>query len=351
MRAISVNDLKKDMILARTIVNAKRIVILSENTVLNNAAITRLKFAKIPVVYIKDEAELREDTSNVISRSNIFIKQYQNVVGTAKSIFEETNKSGKVPVKETEDMVKGNLMPMSRRSGAIDYLHELNHLANDVYNHSLRVSILAGVIAKWMGIDRETTKDIVMAGFLHDIGKTKFEQRLLEKYIPSLKGEDFETYIKHTVDGHHILSNMTGLTDGIRLAALQHHERMDGTGFPFNSRGDDIHLYARIIAVADLYDNITTEREGYIRLTPFNAIAEISKQMYTGLDPAVCVPVINHIKNAFLGSRVLLSNRAEGTIAAYPHGITSLPIIALQDEELLDLNDSPSISIIEYNPK
>ena len=244
MRAISVDDLENGMILARTIVNAKRVVVVSENTELTQAHITRLKFVKIPVVY-----------------SNLFVKQYENVVGTAKSIFEQTKKTGEVPVEQTNEMVQEDLLPLSRRSGTIDYLNQLNHLASDIYNHSLRVSILAGVFAKWMHLDREMSKDIVMAGFLHDVGKSKFDQRLLEKNIDTLKGEDYERYIQHTVDGAQILNKIAGLTEGVRLTALQHHERMDGSGFPFNIKGDDIHLYARIVAVADLYDNITTDRE------------------------------------------------------------------------------------------
>ena len=139
MRAISVDDLENGMILARTIVNAKRVVVVSENTELTQAHITRLKFLKIPVVYIKDENELKEGISPIFSRSNLFVKQYENVVGTAKSIFEQTKKTGEVPVEQTNEMVQEDLLPLSRRSGTIDYLNQLNHLASDIYNHSLRV--------------------------------------------------------------------------------------------------------------------------------------------------------------------------------------------------------------------
>ena len=348
MRAISVTDLKNGMILARTIVNAKRVVVVSENTELTQAHITRLKFLKIPVVYIKDETELREARSPIFSRSNLFIKQYENVVGTAKSIFEETKRTGNVPVEETNEMVQKDILPLSRRSGTIDYLNEINHLASDIYNHSLRVSILAGVFAKWMRLDREMAKDVVLAGFLHDVGKAKFDQRLLEKNIETLEGDDYERYIQHTVDGAQILNRVAGLTEGVRLTALQHH---DGSGFPFNIKGDDIHLYARIVAVADLYDNITIEREGYTRRTPFDAVTEIARQMYTSLDPAVCMPVLTNIKNAFLGSRVLLSNHREGTITAYPHGVVPLPIVTISEDEIIDLNENTDITILEYNPK
>ena len=352
MRAVSVEDLKPGMILARTIVNDDMVVVLSEDTLLTKAHLTRLTFLNIPVVYIKDEYELSRNyqtASSIFNRSNAFVKEYDSVVQEAKSIFEETEKSGNVPLAETQDMVKETIAPLARNSGAIDYLYELNHRSSDLYNHSLRVSILAGVIAKWMHFKRAKTRELILAGFLHDIGKCKFPQRLLDKNINNLQGEDYEAYIKHTVDGQHILNGVEGLSDGIKLAALQHHERMDGTGFPFGSSGTDIHEYARIIMIADLYDNITTERQGYVKQTPFAAIAQLTENMYTSLDPEVCVPVLTHIKDAFLGSRITLNTGEKGFIAAYPNDFA--PIVSMSSGMLINLNEHPELVITEYNPK
>lgn len=354
MRAVSVEDLKTGMILARTIVNPDMVVVLSENTLLTKAHITRLTFLNIPVVYIKDEYELSQNyqaVSTIFNRGNAFIKDYDSVVQEARSILSNVNNTGTIPVQKTEDMVQTRIAPMAANSGAIDYLYELNHLASDIYNHSLRVSILAGVIAKWMHFDREKRKDIMLAGFLHDIGKTKFPQRLLDKNINTLKGEDYEAYIQHTVDGHHILNTEPSLSEGVKLAAMQHHERMDGTGFPFNCVGADIHEYARIIAIADIYDNITTEREGYVKQTPFTAIAYLTENMFTSLDPTVCVPVLTHIKDAFLGSRVALNNGEKGTIAAYPNDFAAHPVVSISPDEIINLNEHPELTITEYNPK
>ena len=167
----------------------------------------------------------------------------------------------------------------------------------------------------------------------------------------TIRRADYEAYIQHTVDGHHILNNVPGLSEGVKLAAMQHHERMDGSGFPFNCNGADIHEYARIIMIADLYDNITTEREGYIKQTPFAAIAQLTTSMFTSLDPTVCVPVLTHIKDAFLGSRVTLNNGEKGTIAAYPNDFAAHPIISISNDEILNLNEHPELMITEYNPK
>lgn len=354
MRAVSAEDLKPGMLLARTIVNSDMVVVLSEDTLLTKAHITRLTFLNIPVVYIKDEYELNQNYQTVtaiFNRGNAFIKEYESVVQEARSIFAEAGKSGQIPLESTETMVQDKLAPLSKNSGVIDYVYDLNHRASDIYNHSLRVSILAGVIAKWMHFDHAKISDIILAGFLHDIGKTKFPQRLLDKNVNTLQGADYEAYIQHTVDGHHILNNVPGLSEGVKLAAMQHHERMDGSGFPFNCNGADIHEYARIIMIADLYDNITTEREGYIKQTPFAAIAQLTRNMFTSLDPTVCVPVLTHIKDAFLGSRVTLNNGEKGTIAAYPNDFAAHPIISISNDEILNLNEHPELMITEYNPK
>ena len=354
MRAISVEDLKPGMTLARTIVNDEMVVILSENTLLTRAHITRLSFLNIPVIYIKDEYELSTNYQNVeamFNPSNAFVTEYKEVVHTAEEIFEATAKEGHVPVEKTNKMVNESLAPMAKQSGVVDYLYELNHLANDVYNHSLRVAILAGVIAKWLRFPSAKTKDIIVAGFLHDIGKTQFTPRLLEKNVATLQGDDLEAYMQHTMDGHHILSSKPDLSDGVKLAALQHHECMDGSGFPFNSAAKDIHEYARIIAVADLYDNITTEREGFVKETPFAAIAKITKDMFVKLDPSVCVPFLINIKEAFLGSKVTLSNGLQGILVSYPEDYASHPLIRVSQEEIIDLNQYKNLRIVEYNPK
>ncbi len=148
-----------------------------------------------------------------------------------------------------------------------------------------------------------------------------------------------------------ILSASSGLSEGVKRAALQHHEAMDGTGFPFGINGSDIHLYARMIAVADFYDNIITEREGSRKETPFAAIDRITADMYTKLDPTVCVPFLTNLKDAFLGSRVYLSNGLSGTIVRYTNDYASRPLIRVLDSELFDMNIYPDVQILEYNPK
>lgn len=354
MKALEVSKLEPGMELARTVVNDDMVVILSENTLLTKAHITRLSFLNVPQVYVKDEYELSPNYQSVMAifnRSNAFAAQYREVIHEVNNIFEATAANDELPVTKTQNLVRESLAPMSRQSGAIDYLYEMNHMADDLYNHSMRVSILAGVIGKWLGKTKAEINDLIMAGFLHDIGKTKFPPRLQSRRVETLNGEDFEVYMQHTIDGSRLLNADGKIPEGVKLAALQHHEAMDGSGFPFGSKGEEIHEFARIIAIADLYDNITTEREGFVRQTPFSAIAKITEHMYNKLDPTISVTILKHIKDAFLGSTVVLSNGLSGTIVNYPHDFAERPLVRVDQENVIDLNVYKNVKIIEYNPK
>ena len=354
MKSLSVDELEPGMELARTILNEDMVVILSEDTMLTKAHITRLKFLDVPFVYVKDEYELSPNYQNVMAmfnRSNAFASQYREVVHEVTDIFEATIKSDTVPTEKTKSLVKEDLYPMARQSGAIDYLYELNHMANDVYNHSVRVSILSGVIGKWMLLPSRKVTELITAGFLHDIGKVHFPDRLQSRQVETLKGDDFETYLRHTSDGYKILATSPDLSEDIKLAALQHHEAMDGSGAPAGLKGDEISQYARIIAVADLYDIITTEKEGFVRQTPFAAIAKITELMYSKLDPEICILILKHIKDAFLGSTVVLNNGLTGTILRYPNDMAIHPMVKIDQDNIIDLNEHRGIKIVEYNAK
>ena len=238
MKKLSTTHLQPGMILARSIINDQMIVVLSENTLLTKAHITRLSFLNVQDAYIKDEYELNANYQSVeamINRSNAFVTEYEEIVSTAREIFYASSKSEPLPVKKVEQLVDDSIVPAVQNSGALDYLYELNHLATDVYQHCVRVSILAGVIGKWMHLDRSKIKELILAGFLHDIGKTQLEQKILDKRLQNLTPEEYDLYMQHTILGHKLIAGNQEFSEGVKSAVLQHHERMDGSGFPFNA--------------------------------------------------------------------------------------------------------------------
>lgn len=353
MQRLNISEVRPGMTLARTVINENLIVVLAENTFLTHAHIDRLKFLGITSVYIKDAYDLSPQSSIVkamLSSSHAFASDYQEVLSVAEDLFTTAEKTQTLPVEKAKTMIKDAVSPLIRQSGVIDYLYELKHADKSVYNHSLRVSILAGVLAKWMQYDEAAMQDITLAGFLHDIGKTQIDRGIVDKDVESLTPEEMEIYVQHTINGYHLLSANAELSEGVKKAALQHHEKTNGEGFPFNALSADIHEYAKIVALADFYDIVTTEREGFPKYTPFSAIAMITQKMFSEMDPKVCMPFLVNIQQAFLGSTVLLSDKRRGVIVQYPKDYAAMPLVSTEENEIIDLNRKTDLKIVEYNP-
>jgi putative nucleotidyltransferase with HDIG domain len=160
-------------------------------------------------------------------------------------------------------------------------------LSNDKYteNHSYRVSVYAAAIAARMGFSGERTEDVRAASLLHDIGKIETSRDLLYK-AARLSEQEYERMKKHVDRSARILDPVEGPLHRILPIVLAHHDRYDGSGYRPNS-GNDIPLEARIIAVADAYDAMTSDRPYRRAMSPFDAKETITRASGTQFDPEV----------------------------------------------------------------
>ena len=154
-------------------------------------------------------------------------------------------------------------------------LATLNEKDQYTAGHSERVADLARLIAKGMGCD-EHVQDLVFQGArLHDIGKLAIDNAELNKAGP-LTDDEYERMKKHTLTGAELLKSMPCF-QALIPAVIGHHERLDGTGYPFGLKGDEIPLLARIVAVADAYDAMTSDRTYRKAMAPPDAISELDR--------------------------------------------------------------------------
>jgi len=159
--------------------------------------------------------------------------------------------------------------------------------AKDPYTHghSRRVTFYALAIAEAMNLGPDETEDLELAGYLHDIGKIGLPQEILRKPC-SLTEEEFDLVRKHPANGVRILENLKNLQH-VRELILHHHERLDGAGYPDGLAGEDIPLGARILAVADAFDAITSDRPYRRGASVEEALQEIERNAGRQFDPAV----------------------------------------------------------------
>lgn len=160
-------------------------------------------------------------------------------------------------------------------------------ISKDEYtqNHSHRVSIYAAKVASYLGLNSERIEDVRAAALLHDIGKLDISKEILYK-AARLTQEEFEEMKRHVEKGVEILEPVGGSLRRVLPIILSHHDRFDGSGY-HPTLGNDIPLEARIIAVADVYDSLTSDRPYRKAMSPFDAKEVITKESGTEFDPQV----------------------------------------------------------------
>ncbi len=348
MKAVEVEKLKPGMIVAQSVINSECIVILLANTVLTNKHILILKNLQVPKIQVKDEfdlSKLYQQAISLKSKTSSFTREFEKLAKLAKKIFEEIKNEGEI--KTAVAFLAAKILPLADNPASINFLFSLSNSTPELYYHGERVAIFAGIIAKWMKLEWEEIKTIVTAAFLHDIGKYRFPAQFLLKHPADLEGVEMQLYRTHPQSGRNLVQGFN-FEEPIPTIVFQHHEYMNGTGFPMGIRGKDMHPFSKIVAVADAYDRLMAERPGFVKKTPFDALRLLAKEQYAHYDPFVCMPFITELKDHLIGSAVTLNDGRKGKVIFFPKDYASLPVVRLEDETEIDLNKNPEILIIEY---
>lgn len=351
MKVVEVEKLKPGMIVAQSVINSDFVVILLANTVLNNKHILILKNLQIPSVNIKDEfdlSKLYQQAMSLKNKTSSFVQDFEKLAKLSKKIFLEVKDGGEI--KTAVAFLVAKILPLADNPGSINYLFSMNNSNFELPYHSERVAIFAGIIGKWMKMEWEEIRTLVTAAFLHDIGKYRFPAQFLMKHPADLQGVEMQLYKTHSQSGRNLLQGLK-FEEPIPTIVFQHHEYMNGTGFPMSIRGKDVHHLAKIVAVADAYDRLMAERPSFTKKTPFDALRLLAKEQYAHYDPFVCMPFITELKDHLIGSQVKLKDGRGGKVIFYPKDYAALPVIKLDDEDAteLDLNKDPENLIVEYH--
>ena len=229
--------------------------------------------------------------------------------------------------------------PKQTTLDVFDMLHNMRQVNDSTYAHSLNVAIISRIIGKWLHFSNEELDTLTLAGLLHDIGKTKIPDEVLNK-DGKLTDEEFQMIRNHPKYGYDILKSQP-LNSHIKKAALMHHERCDGSGYPMGLTMEEIDDYALIIAIADVYDAMTAARSYRAPLCPFEVIAEFEKDGLQKYKPKYILTFLENIANAYQNNRVMLSDGTSARIVLLNHRRLSKPLVQLDDGDCIDLEKSP----------
>ncbi|OXM14521.1 HD-GYP domain-containing protein [Paenibacillus herberti] len=184
----------------------------------------------------------------------------------------------------------------------------------EFYFHSSVLSALTCyMLAQWVGLPQRDWMQVALAGLLHDIGNIRLDRSIVSK--PGiLSSSEMEEMKRHTLNGYQMLKPIAALNEGVKLAALQHHERVDGSGYPLGLASDNIHRYAKLVAIADIYHAMTLDKIYRPAMSPYLVLEQIEQEAFGKLDPSYVRKFIEKATQFQNGSLVRLSDGRLGEI-------------------------------------
>ncbi|WP_249435757.1 HD-GYP domain-containing protein [Paenibacillus sp. Marseille-Q4541] len=271
MRLVSITMLEPGMKLGKRIYNEEGIVLLGEQIELTSHLIKRLSQLGISYVYIHDPGTediefpelLREETR---IRALKEIKKQFSILSGGK-MKNQYPYLGKV----FTDVMEMILEDISSHSDVMIMMSGMHTMDHALYDHSLNVCIYSLILAKALGYEQSKLMELGLGALLHDIGKTQIPSHILQK-PGKLSQEEYEIVKNHTLYGFRLLKDEPGIPLLSAHCALQHHERLDGQGYPQGLRGHEIHEYGKLLALTDSYDAMTTNRVYQNALLPHQAV-------------------------------------------------------------------------------
>ncbi len=333
-------------------------MILSANTLLTAQQISRLEFYGIEWVNIKEPSDITEETdspqpeesasySQKVKKSeefHTFKADFHEKSRYLESSFDDLlNKNLPVESRALIDQVSTLYADRLTSLSVFDMLHNMRQIDDTTFAHSINVALIGRMMGEWLGLSDEDLDVLTLAGLLHDIGKCTIDPNILLK-PSSLTPKEYEEVKKHAVNGAEVLASQD-LDERIVETARMHHERCDGSGYPSGLKDDEIPDFAKIIAIADVYDAMTSNRPYRKGYCPFEVIATFEREGLEKYDAEYILTFMTRILDTYMGNTVMLSDGTTGTVIMNNTVHYSRPLLRLSTGECIDLVKHPELYI------
>lgn len=309
----------------------------NEASTINKEVSNEEKKQKFSVVSgeIKNQAEkLVEEVLNDIAKTGELndknVSETKQVVG---QIIDEVVKN-RVILENLEDYTPVNFVvdQMIMEQDVFENVENLRNYDEYTFVHCVNVCVMATIIGLAFRYDQKSLQELGIGALLHDVGKVKIDKSIINK-PGKLTEEERKEIEKHTFYTYEMLRQRKDLSHLSALIAYQHHERYDGYGYPAGLKEKEIHLYSRIVAVADVYDALVTDRSYRPKMHSYEAAEIIQGSSGTHFDPWVVKAFMDNIVIYPIGSPIILSNGARGVVLKTNKVMPARPIILIFYDE------------------
>lgn len=356
IKRIPINKVEVGMYVSSSTPGLKAAGLLEQGMIRRTDTITKLRSNDIGELYIDtskgkdshfalpvlDHPINLEPTASLTEERRKAEKVYGDATGLVGSILTNV-KLGKAidlgPVEELAYEINNSIL---RNPNALLCLSQIQDKDKYLLEHSINVGILIGVFARYLGYDRETVHQLVTGGLLHDIGKIKVPYNVLNK-PGRLTDEEWVLMRKHVEYGIETLAQTKGIHPISAQICALHHEKLDGSGYPYQLKEDEISVYGRLASVVDIYDAVTATRIYHEGRNPFKAMKLLHELAGTHLDKDLVYSFIRCMSVYPVGSIVELSNGRIGVVITARQGSPDQPVVRTFFNNRSKHHESPSV--------
>ncbi len=353
MRMMMVEELFAGLVVAQDILNEYDTVIISSGVKLTNSHISTLKKLSVDYVFIHEPKKASKlPASKVTSIPNVLAAiehrekdVFKRSVAFYKQISTDARNGKAVHYNEVLQVVGELVHQFYKHDDVLRLLQRVQVLDEYENNHSVSVCVLSVVMGKWMRLTQQQIYKLAVAAFIADIGKSKVSKALLDK-TTELNTFELVQAKRHVDYSKNILYFSGSYDEDVIRAVMEHHERMNGSGYPANISDENISFNARIIAVADTFHALISERPYRPAYSIFEATEILWQLAYEELDPYISERLVKFITAYYVGRKVVLSDGRVGEIILVNPYDRFKPLVKVE-KTFVDLASDISCKIVD----
>lgn len=331
MKLCSTKSVMPGQILAQSIYNDAGAVLLAKGVTLTERMLIRLSEQGVTYIYTEDEFSDEIERTPVIS-DRLREKATKTIIDTFEDIRNEGGSRHSFVLENRNNdlqyIVEEIMGEIKLNNRSLSLLSDIFITDDHIFQHSLHVAIYAITMAVQLGYPAKEITEIGVAALLHDLGKIFIDPAILNK-PGRLSDAEMDTVKQHTTIGFELLRKQPGIPGPVALCALQHHERLDGSGYPIGIKNNEIHPYAKIIGIADVFDAVTSNRVYRDALLPHEGLEIIYAGAMTQFDKELVEAFKKSISVYPEGLTVELSDYRKGIVVRQNEQLCERPILKI----------------------
>lgn len=339
MKKIALDQLAPGMKLARTVLTPDGRVMVAPGTELTQSLIARLIERGLPCAYI--ESELSANYEDIVSEKTISV-----LIQSVYALEQELRVRKELAWDKCKEPLFALVDEILGRRKKLFCATDIRVNEGYIYGHSVNVALLSILMGTTFGFNSLKLKELAVGALLHDVGMFVMPPEILHKR-GLLSHAETKMVHDHPSLGFQLLRGRSDISAVAANVAYQHHEKMDGSGYPRQMAKDKILDLAQIVGVADVYDAMTSERVYRQALSPNQAINYLRSNAGVLFDPTVVAALIKNVAEFHIGTFVQLNNGQIAEVLQINHGDGRRPVVGLSNGDVIDLMQSSNLYIVD----